>query len=243
MYKPSLVFLSELQLAQCDLNLRTSAFRGEYSFSLNSYDLYEKDAAKSSHRYGGTMVMWMKKFDAHVTVHPVNTSAFLPIIITEPGFVASIHICIYLPTQGKEDRFLADLSSLNTCISEMRMLYPGALFYLRGDFNTSRTNLQRSGVLEYFIERNSFTSVPISHTTYHHFVGDGLSDSHLDQLLHTNSGNTSEIVSAIICKLSNPLVNSHHDVLISEVRIPNLNEKALDTSQNVSAPKLDNTRT
>ena len=84
--------------------------------------------------------MWNKKYDAHVTVHPASTPAFLLIIIHTPGLVVSAHIAVYLPTHGKEKEFLEELSNLETCISEIKDLYPGAVVYLRGDFNTSRTN-------------------------------------------------------------------------------------------------------
>ena len=228
---------------QCDLHHRTGIFRGEYSFSLNSSDLYKKDdALQSSRSFGGTMVMWKKEFDAHVTVHSVSTPAFLPIVFTLPGLAVSVHICIYLPTQGKETRFLEDLASLSSCISEMKALYPDALFYLRGDFNTSRTNLKRTPVLEYFTNNHCFKSVSIQHTTYHHFLGDGLSDSHLDQLLYPLARNTTEELSEIVCKLSNPLVNSHHDVLISTVKIPHVSKTPEDLSKNTTAPRLQNSR-
>ena len=238
-----MIFLSEPQLFQCDLSLRTAAFSGEYSFSLNSADLYDNDATtRTSRTFGGTMTMWRKELDAHVSVHPVSTPAFLPIILTLPGVAVSIHICIYLPTQGKEDRFMEDISSLESCISEMKIQYPDALFYLRGDFNTSEKNIKRLGVLDYFCDSNYLTSVPVSHTTYHHFLGDGLSDSHLDKLLYSHTRNTSEKLVTIVCKLSNPLVNSHHDILVSSVNIPHVIHAPADSSKNVTAPRLVNTR-
>ena len=46
------------------------------------------------------------------------------------------------------------------------------------------------------------------------------------------------------CKLSNPLVNSHHNILISSVRIPlatSANEHNAD--RNIVAPRVENSRT
>ena len=237
--------MSEPQLLQCDLELRTAIFKGQYSCSLNSSDLYDKDeATKATRTFGGTMILWKKEYDPFVAVYPTDTTAFLPIVFSPPGVTISIHVSIYLPTQGKENEFLEALSKLDVCLSEMKQLYPGALVYLRGDFNTSRTNITRTGLLDFFSSSNNLCSVKISHRTYHHFLGNGVSDSHLDRLLYSDIGETSEELVTIICKLTNPLVNSHHDVLVSSVQIPcDASEEEPPKLGNVVAPRVENSRT
>ena len=229
-FKPSIILLSEPQLLQCDWQLKTSTFNGEYSSSLNSSDLYEcEDALVKSRTFGGTMIMWKKEFDPHVTVLPVDTAAFLPILLSPPGITPSVHISVYLPTAGKEGQYIEDLGKLSHCLSEIKNNHPSALIFLRGDFNTSRTNSKRMGLLDYFMTSNNLYDIPICHTTYHHFTGDGASDSHLDRLLVTSSITNVEKINTIICKLKNPLVNSHHDILISTVKIPPVPPKVVLT--------------
>ena len=190
--------------------------------------------------FGGTMVLWRKEYDEHVEIIPVNTPAFLPIVFSPPGVAVSIHVSVYLPTMGKESEFMEELAKLNACLSEMKKNYPDALIYLRGDFNTSRKNMDRTGLLEFFTTTNNLYEVPISHTTYHHFKGGGLSDSHLDRLLGT--AKTEEILT-IVCKLDNPLVNSHHDLLISAVNIPLIPPSNVPMNgDNITAPRVENKR-
>ena len=168
----------------------------------------------------------------------------VPIVLSPPGVAQSIQISVYLPTRGKEIEFVQTLSKLSSCLSEMKELYPDSLVYLRGDFNTSRTNISRTGILEYFITSNNFSSVPINHTTYHHFVrGDGRSDSHLDRLLFSAYNLTSEELTTIVCKMSNPLVNSHHDILVSSVNLPlAAAPHSLPNPENLTAPRVENLR-
>ena len=195
---------------------------------------------------GGGVVWWcfaiviQLKLKLHVEIIPVNTPAFLPIVFSPPGVAVSIHVSVYLPTMGKESEFMEELAKLNACLSEMKTNYPDALIYLRGDFNTSRKNMDRTGLLEFFTTTNNLYEVPISHTTYHHFKGGGLSDSHLDRLLGT--AKTEEILT-IVCKLDNPLVNSHHDLLISAVNIPLIPPSNVPMNgDNITAPRVENKR-
>ena len=74
-------------------------------------------------------------------------------------------------------------------------------------------------MLSSFILRLELSKVVIEHLTYHHFTGSGDSDSDLDQLLH-GGFDASECLDDVICELQNPLMFSHHDILISTCSIP-----------------------
>ena len=58
-----------------------------------------------------------------------------------------------------------------------------AAFFLRGIGNSNTKNTARYKLFSHFCSKHSFTRVLLSHTTYHHFVGDGLFDSEIDVLL------------------------------------------------------------
>ena len=60
------------------------------------------------------------------------------------------------------------------------------------------------------------------HNTYHHFVGNGMYDSDIDILLHTENENVSETVTKILCKHDHPSILSHHDVILSSFAIPTM---------------------
>ena len=159
-------------------------FRGEYCSFLNSADLYDPELplVKSSVS-GGTMILWKRSFDPHITVVSVDSTSFLPIIFSPPDHSTTIHIAIYLPTQGRDKDFTEDFSKLILCMEQLKEKHPDAWFYLRGDFNVNSSNKTRNCLLDYFCNEKELASTPILHTTYHHFTGEGRSDSHLDKIL------------------------------------------------------------
>ena len=55
-FSPDLIFLSEANMFQCDLELNMKHFQGEYKSALNSNDLYDLDLPlNKTSSYGGTM--------------------------------------------------------------------------------------------------------------------------------------------------------------------------------------------
>ena len=165
-----------------------------YFFSLNSKDLHDPEVALQSSRCnGGVLAMWKREFDPFITVVPVESSSFLPIVFNPPGSHCTIHIGIYLPTAGLDPEFIVELAELETCLAELYEKYPGCPIYLRGDFNASDANVKRADLLEFFCTTHNLVSVDIKHPTYHHFVGNGTSDSNLDLLLHSRSVSSPEI--------------------------------------------------
>ena len=168
---------------QCDSPLAMQLFKNDYCSYLNSTDIYDPDLPLTySKAHGGSMIMWKALHDPHVSIIPVGTSSFSPIKFSPPGHPTSIHIAVYLPTQGKEAEFLDEISSLILCIEQLSEQYPEALFYLRGDFNVSSTNKLRMCQIQHLCHQKELVSVSIPHKTYHHFVGGGKSDSDLDKI-------------------------------------------------------------
>ena len=221
--------------------MRTLA--SEYFSSLNSADLFDPELPLlKSKANGGTMVLWRHKHDPFITVIPVPSTAFLPVIFHPPELVPSIHIAVYLPTMGKEMLFIDELSKLSIAIEDMSAAHPGAPLYLRGDFNVSHTNPKRSTLLKHFCSNHNLHDLHIPHKSYHHFVGNGQSDSNLDRILFSKSQGHEEALLEIICKQTEPLINSHHDLLISSWCLPTIAKAEPDSSQNIVAPKLDNNR-
>ena len=96
------------------------------------------------------MVLWKRKYDPYISVHPVSTTAFLPIIFHPPGSVLSIHIAIYLPTHGQDNKFLEDITKLSVVIEELNETHPDAPIFLRGDFNVNHKNKKRRDLLDHF---------------------------------------------------------------------------------------------
>ena len=213
-----MAFLSEPQLFQHNLEDTMIGLKNQYCYFLNSEDLIDLDLPLiKSHSKGGTMVVWKKWLDPYIIApsQPVSSS-FQPVILTLPSCPVSIHISVYLPTSGKDMEYSSALTDLQACIDNLLEVYPDALIYLRGDFNTNRNNLNRCRQLAAFMKVLKVIPVDISHKTYHHFVGNGRFDSDIDLIMHSKNASTCETVTQIWCKLNEPEINSHHDVIISK---------------------------
>ena len=243
LHLPDFIFLSEPQIYANDLDSAMRTLSSEYFSSLNSADMFDPELPLlKSKANGGTMMLWRQRHDPFITVFPVTSTAFLPVIFHPPELIPSIHIAVYLPTMGKEMLFIEELSKLSIAIEDMSAAHPEAPLYLRGDFNVSHTNPKRSALLKHFCSNHNLLDLLIPHKTYHHFVGNGQSDSNLDRILYSKSLAHKEDLLDIICKQTEPLINSHHDLLISSWSLPTIAEGETDSSQNIVAPKLENNR-
>ena len=242
-HHPDLVFLSEPQTHSCNLDLVAKPLAGSYNYSLNTADKFDPDLPLlKAKAHGGTMILWRSELDPFISVHPVSSTSFLPIIFHPPGSLKSIHIAVYLPTMGLESKFMEELSKLSITVDELTNANPGAPIYLRGDFNVSKNNQRRTDLLEHFCSENFFLQVELSKPTYHHFLGAGKSDSYLDRILFSESLQHPESVSSIECKLENPLVDSHHDILVTRFILPTVSEEVADTKDHKVAPVIPNNR-
>ena len=244
------MFLAEPWLFQCDLSFATSLYSSSYSCFLNSDDLYDPDIPLSTSRpHGGTMAFWKKELDPYVTIAPVNSSRFLPLVLDIPGYQTTIHIALYLPTAGKESEFVQELAALNNIIEELGEKYSNALFYIRGDANAAsipRSKNKRDQLFSHFCQDNSLAQTCLDHPTYHHFLGDGRSDSSIDVLLSSSCSSdgipnlNQDILSHIICSKQDTIINSHHDAIVSSLSISPVDSETNDLPQ--KAPRLENNR-
>ena len=216
--------------------------RGEYCFALNSADLLDPELPLvKAKAHGGTMVMWKHCHDPYIKVCKSSSTSALPFIFSPPGNPPSIHVSIYLPTHGQDSRFVEELSALDVLLQELLELHPESPIFLRGDFNVNAKNTKRAELLHCFSESFDLTEAEIKHTTYHHFTGNGRSDSNLDKLMFSSTLSVSEAVDKIHCKLEDPTIDSHHDLIVSTFHLP---AAPIDkpSDDNLVAPKVLNTR-
>ena len=239
MFSPAFVLLSEPMLFQCDLESENLMFRGEYCSTLSSEDVYDIDLPFTSSRAkGGTMMMWRKDLHKFVTVLPSPSSCMLPILFSPPSLQPCIQMAIYLPTSGRDVDFAIELSNLSNLLIELRDKYPGLPVYIRGDANVNPKNKNRVDLMKNLCMEFNLIFTNIDHPTYHHFTGNGNSDSQLDILLHSHGAE--DKLTKIICKLSDPTILSHHDLILSSFTLHRIQNKP---SQHISSvPRLTNNR-
>ena len=233
--------MSEPQIFQCDLPNVVNYFSGQYFLSLNSSDCFDPELPLvRSSATGGTLAMWKRELDPYVTVLKCPSPGILPIIFTHPEFVTSVHITVYLPTRGQESEFIDALALLANTVHDIKEKHPESMIFVRGDANVNPRNLTRAPLLDHFCKENALHFTNLDHPTYHHFLGNGASDSQLDVVLCSHK--SSEKVHRIHCKLDDPLLDSHHDLIVSSFDLL-LNTKPLvDKSANVTAPRVRNIR-
>ena len=240
-YRPDRIFLSEPQIFTPDIHATMQTVHGEYSFHLNSEDFHQPDLALDySKAKGGTLAMWKLSLDPFITVLPTSSASVLAIVLALPHQEISSHICIYLPTCGQENEFISALSCLDSCIGQISDKYVDPNIFIRGDANVNPKNATRTSVFDHLLLKHNLVRVDVPHPTYHHFLGQGLFDSPLDVLIHVKKQSVTEEIQTIVCKLQHPLIESHHDLIISTFSLP-LCKKTHD-EKNISAPRIINNR-
>lgn len=141
-----------------------------------------------------------------------------------PGYPVTVHINIYLPTSGLNSEYVSELSKLETTLDEIDEDYDNPIVMIRGDANASipvRISNSRDKLFQYFCERMGLQSISTGHKTYHHFMGNGASDSSIDVILHRNSSlKISEKVKTILCSKTDSRVDSKHDIIVTELSLP-----------------------
>ena len=95
--------------------------------------------------------LWKKSFDPYVSVYPVHTSSFLPLVLSLPNAKISIHIALYLPTYGKDTEFVSELANLQT--------YHDPIIFIRGDGNANHKNITRIKLLNHLISMFTFSKI------------------------------------------------------------------------------------
>ena len=243
MYGVDLIFLSELNSFGSDADQLMNYFKGEYCYYLNSEDKHDLEAPFTKNKTsGGTMIMWRTDMDPYVSIHPVSTTSFLPLIYSPPGSPITIHIALYLPTSGLESQFIEQITELRNIIDELLLTYPSSILFLRGDSNVNMNNKKRTFIFQNFCHELNLKNVDTNHKTYHHFVGQGLFDSSIDVILHAKSAPFAEEILDIVCQDDHPGVDSHHDIIISSVNLPIEPVQAPKLDNLLKAPRIDNKR-
>ena len=131
---PDLVFLSEPQAFSFDLKRHMELIGDSYCGELNSDDKHDEELPLFKNKsHGGTMVIWKRTIDKYISIYPVPSSSYLPVIFSPPGSPVSVHIALYLPTSGQESKFVNEISQLRIIIEEIQEKYPDCFLYLRGD--------------------------------------------------------------------------------------------------------------
>ena len=228
-------------LYQCDLAHENALFKGDYNYALSSDDQFDLNLPLNKRKAkGGTMIMWKIELDAYITCLSSPSSSFLPILFTPPTNGSSLHISIYLPTSGHESQFLEEISNLHHLISNLMSKFPDIPIFIRGDANVNPKNKKRMNVFKNFCSEFNLQETTINHTTYHHFMGDGSSDSQIDVLLHTNAA--CEKFEDVICKKEDPTILSHHDVILSRFYLATHPSSSSVNLHHPSAPRIDNNR-
>ena len=242
MTDPDLIFLSEPKIFAHDLHQLKDYFVDKFCSFLNSEDRYDPELPLVKNQaFGGTMVFWRRSLDPFISVHPVSTTSFLPIIYSHPGSPVTIHIALYLPTSGQESEFMEEITLLKIAIEDLKETHPEAFIFLRGDSNVNTKNKDRATIFENFCSTLGLEQIPINHSTYHHFVGNGLFDSSIDIIAHSKNAPSKEKVEKIFCQKNFPEVDSHHDIIMSSVSIPVVSTKPVNENL-VTAPRIENTR-
>ena len=238
---PDFIFLNETLLFQFEALLATDLFHGEYCHALNSDDSHDHELPFIKNRSnGGTMILWKVSFDQFVTVMPTETSSFLPILFHPPGSPPSVHISLYLPTAGKESEFVDEITKLRMFLDDLTDTHPDYNVYIRGDSNVNFNNKARVNIFDNFKDNFKFLSVPTLHKTYHHFLGGGLFDSNIDVILHSSHKFGAEEIAHVYCKTVYPIIDSHHDVIVSNFSLPIIPVEAPPTKS--KAPVVPNVR-
>ena len=106
-------------------------------------------------------------YDPFITVWPVTSPSFLPILFQPPGSVLSIHVAIYLPTAGQDAQFLNELSNLSSTLDEILETHPESPIYLRGYFNVSHSNTKMMILLD--LDPPSLSNITPLHEQQHIF--------------------------------------------------------------------------
>ena len=108
---------------------------------------------------------------------------------------------------------MKDLTILQDTIQYEDKRSSDSLVFVRGDANASfnpRDKNKRDELFRYFAEENKLCCVQIHQKTYHHFRGNGISDSNIDVILHpkvTSAGlpnMATESLTKVLCGKVNP---------------------------------------
>ena len=127
-----LIFLSEPQTYQCDLSPLLQPFLGSYEAYLNSEDVFDMDLPLTYPKpKGGTMVIWHISLSPHLKVLHSTSPCFISVLLSPPGIQPSLHTAVYLPTAGRDGKWLGALAELEQHVQDITYKHgPLAIFLL-----------------------------------------------------------------------------------------------------------------
>ena len=240
-HHPALMFLSEPQLFHCDASLALAPLLPTYCHHLNSEDTYYPELALDKrHANGGTLALWHSALDPFITILPTTSPAVLPLLLSIPGLSPSIHVGIYLPTSGRDEHFVVALAALTAVLESVLEDHHDVPVYVRGDANVNPSNLPRVQLFSNILSLFNLKNLPLHHPTHHHFQGNGDSDSQLDVLLFRGVPEQAESLLSVVCGKENPLITSHHDMVVSTILCPSVAYNPPPPA--LVAPRVPNTR-
>ena len=235
------MLLSEPQLFQCDVALALSPLIPTYRYHLNSEDkFYPELALEQRQAHGGTLALWHSALDPFISILPTTSPAVLPLLLSIPGISPSVHVGIYLPTSGREEDFVVALAALTAVLETVSDEHHGVPVYVRGDANINPSHLPRVQLFSNLVSQFNLHNLPLHHPTHHHFIGDGDYDTQLDVLLFTGSPGQAESLHSVVCGKENPLISSHHDMVVSEFHCSSVSFNPPPPA--IIAPRVPNTR-
>ena len=239
---PDFIFINECLLFQFEVPEATDLFNGEYCHTHSSDDITDPELPFIKNRSnGGTMILWRIELDQYITILPAITPSFVSILFFPPNYQPSLHVSLYLPTSGQESEFIAEITKLSEFIEDLCEQHPGLLIFIRGDSNVNMNNKARLNIFNEFKFNLNLAQVQIGHKTYHHFLGEGLFDSNIDVIIHSQANDIHEEVTAVLCQDDYPCINSHHDPIVSTFSLPK--HLAAQSPSPVKVPTIQNKRT
>ena len=72
--------------------------------------------------------MWKRELDPHVTVLPVDTTAFLPLKFAPPDHPVTFQFTVYLPTSSKFEEFVDCMAMIDQYVDSLPKEYPDDCF-------------------------------------------------------------------------------------------------------------------
>ena len=117
---------------------------------------------------------------------------------------------------------------LSVCLSELRDHHPVCSINVCGDLNTRSDNESIVSLLAQFSQDFSLQKVELGHNTYHHFTNGRKSGSELDGVLYSEDFGDESLVK-VYCNLTEPLVDSHHDLIVTTFSRKSISDDSIDS--------------
>ena len=215
---PKIIFLQEIWLSYHEAELLKQEYP-LYNFQISTPDMFDSNEDKiltSGHTWHGVAVGWHDDLNADVESIPTNNTRFAGIrIALKTGSILSISL--YAPTSGKDDEFLECITDLTEYI--LCNISEGDRLLIGTDSNCSRKSTsRRQHCWHAFCDAFSLLVHSTESPTFHHH--NGSSETCIDFFLSSKELKLHNLKQ--ICTLESPLNLSSHDLLISSLKVPQI---------------------